>query len=262
MFRDERIYRAIMFSSPSVRDLNAARGLLPKKAISKAAPPIKCPHGSIEHWFYYSPNAFTRNIDLLKEVTEKRNGVTQYRYNLYLIGMTQGKTFSIMLAVPFLKMAKELYSHVRSETRGKDFEFNRILMNRAFELSKKGEDSAALLKITRVKYNIEGDGFAESVGFVGSHLAQCATLGSLMKGLEGPKLTPERVRLSMDDRLSFDTDQLGHYWFNVSKNADNLQFLPDVFRMLAQLKLVEANSAFPHMRHFDATDSEVNQSNE
>lgn len=262
MFRDERIYRAVMFAAPSLRDLADAKMLFPKKVIATADPPVKCPGGSVEHLFYYSTKEFTRNVDLLAQAKEKRHGIVQYRYNMYLVSVLIGKTLNAMVAVPFKSMAQEVYLHLRNATRGQDYEFRRVLLGRAMELSEKGEDAAALLRVTRVKYNVEGDGFAESVGFVGSHLAQCTTLKTLLSTLKGPTLTPELLRISLDDRFTFATDQLGHYWFRVARHANNLVHIPEVFKIIAKLGLIESSSAFPHMKHFDEADEEAMQSNE
>lgn len=262
MFRDERVFRAILFSSPSLRNLEAARALLPKRAVTTAEPAAKCPGGVVEHLYYYSQHEFTRNIDLLEQAKEKRHGVMQYRYNMYLIGVATGKAFSVMLAVPFKAMAQEIYSHLRNVTRGRDFQFSRILLNRTLEISENGDGVAALLKVTRIKFNVEGDGFADSVGLVGTHLAQSTTLRSFLVSLKGPTMTPELIRISLDDTFSLATDQLGHYWFRVAKSGANLTHIPEVLKFMSKLGLVEAGSAFPHMKHFDGSDDEAAQVNE
>jgi len=251
MFRHDRVYRAIAFSGPDVCDLSSVRSLFPKKTLSSAEPAVGGPHYKVEHHFYYSTSEFTRNIDLLQKAKIRWNGVEQYKYNIYFAGIQSGRQLTVILAVPFWRMAREVYSHLRNATRGRDVVYKKISLTGAFEADKKVEALAVLLKISRVNYSIEGDGTADSLQFIGNDLAHCSTLDTLKVNLKGPSLVPQSIRIaykkSFEERFSLEVDKFGHYRFRVSKSGKSFPCLTEVFRALAAARLIQETSAFPHM---------------
>jgi hypothetical protein len=194
MFRHDRVFRAIAFSGKGFSDLASIRALLPANRLSAAETPVTGPHLRAEHYYYYSQSAFTRNIDLLEKARAKWNGVEQYRYNIYFAEIQFRRQFTAVVAVPFWKMALEIYPHIRSATRGLGVVYRRLALDRVFIADKEIEELAAILKISRVSYGIEGDADADALEFVGKDLARCDTLETLKRGLSGPSLVPESVR--------------------------------------------------------------------
>ncbi len=100
MFRHDRVYRAIALSGPDFDDLGSVRALLPPKCLSVVEPAVADEHLRAEHYYYYSRTAFTRNIDVLQKARAKWNGVEQYRYNIYFVGIRYRRQFVAFVAVP------------------------------------------------------------------------------------------------------------------------------------------------------------------
>jgi hypothetical protein len=261
MFRDDRVYRAIVFQSNALKDLGVARSFFPKKSLTSAETTITCPWGKIDHMFYYSKNMFTRNVDILKEVREKKHGVVRYRYNMYFILISGEHSTAVMLAVPFLKMALEIYPILRGAIRGQDFEFLRIRLQAAVEASKRAEGLGAALKIVRAKYKIEGEGKqSDSLELIGTDLARSTVLNVLQKDFSESTLTAQSVRIALESSITFDTDSFGHYKFRVAKGGSNLQHMPEIFRALQTLKLVAKDYAFPYLKQLSQSDDELESS--
>ena len=252
MFRDERFYRGIVFISQTLKSGLEVPQLLPKGSTTVAEKSRPLPNGILDHFYYYSETEFTRNIDLLAEAKKKRAGRTVFRYNLYALSVPLNGTQHILVAVPFSTMAKEVFLHMRNIMRGQRFQFARVLLDRAIAVSRDGKESAALLSVTRVKYNITADPFLETVTLVGENLAKSGTHNDFLKGADtGVTIEPEALRLSLDSQFTFATDNFGHFHFRVAKHASNLNHFPQMLRTLAELKLIEGTSAFPHMKHFE-----------
>jgi hypothetical protein len=251
MFRHDRVYRAIAFSAPDLSELASVRSLLPKKCLSIAEASRSRARFTVEHYYYYSPSAFTRNIDVLEKAKARWNGKNQYRYNIYFLGIHHQRQFITFLAVPFWSMALEVYSNVRNSTRGRNFVFRKVALERILSVDHESQELAAIMKISRVAYNIEGDAASDSLEFFGKDLAHCNTLETLKTHLEGPSLVPQSVRLaykkSFDERFSLEADKFGHFRFRVSKSGRTFPCLTDVFIALSSAGLLDETTAFPYL---------------
>lgn len=261
MFRHDRVYRAVAFSSVDLNDLPRVRSFLPKKSLSVAEPSKKIENCTVEHYFYYSPQQFTRNIEILSKARERWHGTMQYRYNLYLIGFKQKNRYFVVLGVPFWKMALDVYRQFRDATRGQGLSFKTIPLGKVLDTSKTSEDLNSKIKITRVNFNIEGDSNADSVFLTGTNLARCATLDTLIANLKGPTLVAQTLRMTYDDRFAIETDQFGNYRFRVSKHGNNLPFLPKVFSTLDSIGLVNDTAAFPYLSQVESANDDLEESN-
>jgi len=260
MFRDERIYRGIVFTSTTLKSSRDVKALLPRNSVVAAEKPRTLPFGSLEHLYYYSETQFTRNIDLLNEAKEKRGGRVMFRYNLYVISTAMKTATYMMIAVPFSRMAKELFSHMRNVMRGQKFQYERVLLDRAIVASRDGLDAAALLAVTRVKYSITADPSMESVFLIGENVAKSQSHDRFVKNIEpGVTVEPESLRVCLDNQFTLTTDNFGHFQFRVSKHAANLAHFPQMLKTLSELKLTEATSAFPHMKHFEDDEMDENE---
>jgi len=258
MFRHDRVYRAIALSGPDFDDLGSVRALLPPKCLSVVEPAVADEHLRAEHYYYYSRTAFTRNIDVLQKARAKWNGVEQYRYNIYFVGIRYRRQFVAFVAVPFWKMAREVYPHIRAATRGRSVVFRKVALEQVFRAAKAAEELAAILKISRVLYGIEGDVAADSLEFAGEDLARCDTLETLKANLKGPSLVPQSVRLaykrSFEERFTVEADKFGHYRFRVGKSGRTFACLTGVCIALTKSQLIEATPAFPYMGRGDPED--------
>jgi hypothetical protein len=175
-----------------------------------------------------------------------------YRYNMYALSLTLNQKEYVLVAVPFSTMAKEVFSFMRNVIRGQGFQFARILLPKALNVSREGKEPASALTITKVKYNITADSALESVAMVGLNVAKSGTHNEFLTNVvSGVMIKPESMRLCWNGQFTLSTDNFGHFHFRVAKHASNLAHLPKMLTTLSELGLVETISAFPHMRHLD-----------
>jgi hypothetical protein len=251
MFRHDRVYRAIVFAAPSFKSTSGVMRLFPSGAFSEEEPLLKSDALTVCHHYYYSRTQFTRNIDLLEKARVPAAKSDLYRYNAYLIRISDGPSPKFVLAVPFWRMAKEVFTSFRQASAGKGVNYMRVSLGDVLPTAAKSAPFAALIKITKVAYVLEGDGDCDSIEFGGKDLVRYKTMEAVRRFPKGPSILPQALRLSYNksftERFTLETDKFGHYRFRVGHTNQSFFCLSELFKFLSQAGLIIPEQALPYM---------------
>ena len=248
MFRYQREYRAIAFHAASLQSVPDVLGLLPKQSTALQET-LENSTDQLEvcHAFYYSRSEFTQG-KLLEEAKEKgRRGMA--RYNMYLFRFAWKRQRILFVAVPFSKMATEVFDALHVGTRGMGLKYHAVDLGSLISCLTNGDGSITNHRLTAAKFDVEGDSAVDRLGMSGDDVVHSRSYKRICEGLRGITLSPLRCRLVYDDhegtRFGMQVDLHGNYWFRVRQHAVNLAWSEHLFRFLYGEKLMMASPAFP-----------------
>jgi len=187
------------------------------------------------------------------ECRKRIRGKVCYRYNMYLLHIDPRGLSIFFLAVPYLRMALEVYPYVKAQGRGRQFAYQAVDLALLVAAVAENRNRGGSLEIRGVRFKVGGDDRADSLSLRGLNVPSSAVVKAIRDPLrrKGITLTPEsaRVSLSIPGRgLLLELDSAGHYKFWVSRNASNLVSVTDAMVYFDGESLLSQSLSFPLMR--------------
>ena len=248
MFSGQRDFRAIAISS-SLRDLPPLAELLPKDSVSKDFNIVgeRKPEFIVQHGFYYSTVAYA-SPELLADIRVPFGKTEKYRYDIYVCKWQRQKSICTVLAVPFGKMAADVFGLIEEELRPQKRGFERVNLDGLITQLKAESPISGDLTVTSLRCRVTGGDKVQSAIFSGSDVVASHLYRRTTEALRGIQLVPRRARLRFEQpptRFSFETDTHGNFWFHVSKDGANIQSLYHSLIALDRAKLIERTIEYP-----------------
>lgn len=254
MFRDEQNYRAVAFCLQDVKSAEQLIEYFPKHIIEPADSILRDGKGfEVFHCYYYSPKIFT-GLEIPEDYQKKIRGVGHYRYNIYFLSTKTKHKRIFFVAVPFLRMALEVYPIVRDKNAGRSTRYQMIDLPELVNAVTEDRHMDGALTITRIKYKIDGDSLVDNCVLRGKDIPHSKTLKLMSEPLRnegGVTLDPEQVRLTLSQpslKLVLEVDKSSHFKFWLGKKAYNLPGLSAIMSFLQQERLILESASFPPMR--------------
>lgn len=249
IFGDKRDYHAIAFYSPKIGSIKEIRELLPEDFISEGNIFTSSEDILVEHNFYYSNQEFTTSSDLEKSKT-KVGLRTMFEYDMYLLGYAAPKKFIGIVAVPFLKMAKVVFSEIHNNARGYGLMYQAINLEALIEEIKKGGGN---IFISKIEWLVYGDPNANIVTLGGHDIIHSKLYTkNLSNTPSGIVFKPRKCQIIHDDpegkSSKIETDNFGNFYFYIRSKAINLPWLSSVFSYFYTKKLVIQTTAQPKIQ--------------
>ena len=176
---------------------------------------------------------------------------------MYLISVAIPQIPTYFVAVPFLRMALELYPHLRSIASGRSVQYRTYHLDETVKKIRAGQNLEGAVKLSNVRYKIDGDSLLDTLIFRGKNLSPSPTFQKILAAgpAKGTILSPERVRLAYDNdtqHLTIEMDTYGHCKFWLSRRAANISALFDVMMFLHSNGLILESASFPFMKALTA----------
>jgi hypothetical protein len=253
MFRDRHDFSAIAVSMERVGSVRDTLSLLPSDSISE--PELFASSDGFEalHLYYHSQERFSRSPEL-EEVRVVWNGVEQYRYNMYIIGVKVAGRVVLLLSVPFFLMGRSVFSRLVKAAHGLGLVFHFVDLKRLTEAIQAGRNDGGLVKLVRVEMLIHGDTYVDKILLAGTDVMSSLTYEELSRASEVAQtsLAPRRCTMVFDDherpRFVLSADRYGNFTYRVSRGAENISVGRDLLSFLYQENLVGETFAFPPAR--------------
>lgn len=254
MFRDLRSFRSIAFRAPEIPDLKGLLQLFPPDKLEVIEPPFVLDNSGIDvlHCYYLADREYsTKSIPYQHQVNNGQQ--LFYRHNIYLISLLIDRIPTYFVAVPFLSMAIDVYPLLREGSRGRGIHYKMFNLPKLVSTVRDNKNLEGKLKITKVRYKVDGDNLLDTIIFKGKEVPHSSTFKGVVDSVHkgGPTLTAEQVRLTYtakESRFTFEVDQSGHCKFWLAKNAANMPNLLDIASFLSNEKLLDESASFPFMR--------------
>ena len=226
MFQEQREYRSIAFVMPGLESASDVLSLISKESSRECqALPISTADFEIAHSHYYSETRFTPSEEL-EELKVTKRGAEVFRYNVYVFRLEWRRARVFFVAVPFFRMAWEVFPKLREAARGKGLQYQRASVDKLFKvlLSEEAVDNRPSIGLT--SFNVLGDPLLQTLAFNGDDILHSQTYSRLRSSLGGVELSPKKCQIVYDDhkgkRFRLNTDYLGNYQFRIGKGAMNL----------------------------------------
>ena len=249
MFRDKRDFRAIIFNSPKIATSEQILGFFPKDLIQD----IETIHKSddilnISHAHYLTSSAFT-SPDILKDIEVVVNGNTMYQYSMYTASFKINDRNVHLIAVPFSKMAAEVFNNFSISTRGNAIKYQKVDIINLINACRIGKNLEGDIKITRIELEIEGDSPTKSITMAGTNVPISKTFTSVTESLSELQFRYRRCRLLFDDKsnpkFSIEIDRFGNYLIPVRAKAKNLPWIVNILKFFFNESLIREDSLLP-----------------
>lgn len=245
MFDGQREFRAIVFESKGVGSVEDVTSLIPSGSIAEELTEINGSNNfSIRHGYFYSATPFAPP-EVIAEVHVPFGGAVKYRYDFYACKWKSGRRTAFVVAVPFAKMAKEMFAFVDGS---KSRKYRKINLQALIEGLAGGGDPSRTMTATTIRFAVTGGDRVRRATLSGPDVTSSQVYQRLTESLHGIALLPRRVRVRFDDdrlRATCEADLFGNYWFHVSKGGGNLVAFGAFLDALQESKVLEDAIAYP-----------------
>jgi hypothetical protein len=263
-FVHDRDFRAILFSSPTIRSFGDVADLFFQSGVSSGEPHTGSARDfKAEHRFFYTEQDFTTNEadrDACRRKWDKKR--FSFRYTIFFAQLSITKPNFFLIILPLMTMARKLYPAFEQISRGKNVTYWRVTLQPLIEKIEAGEDLQGAITLKEVKCAVYGDPQASAFRVAGTNVARCNTLHEIETSLraKGIRYKPQIVRMlfynpDVDTRLHVSFHRAGHLKFFVNEGTANLPLLGTVLRYLFEMTLFE-EAAFPTFKKPEAEDED------
>jgi hypothetical protein len=253
MFRDQQNYRAVAFRAPHIEELGDLTCFFPPRTVTKAEQTVPSSRGfEVMHCYYWSPDQFTR-AEIPSEFQKRVSGVRYYRYNMYFFQTSSPKGKVFFVALPFLRMALDVYPRIKDAARGTGIRYQTVDLEALLKAVKQNRHLDGAITITRARFKVAGDELTDTLLVSGQDVPHSGVVRTVFPAMDKLSIAAkaERLRLSVAGtslRFNLELDDAGHYKFWLAKNAYNLPAMAVVMPYLHKEGLVAETTSFPYMR--------------
>lgn len=251
MFRDQRVFRAILLQSPKITSAADVVALLPKGKIKEFLPIIPdSDSGGVWHAYYISKTQFTDSL-VLSDERAKDADSDSYKYNLYFFEMRIRRKVYVGLAVPFSQMAVELFTIIDKKTVSQHRLYQVLDLPRVATFLQESDDIARQFSAKMVRFEVVGDSDSNKLSISGNNVFYSRVFARACKQLRGIQLVPKRMKITcIGDRwkCACECDGFGNIWVRVSNKGQSLTRMIGFFEPLFIRGLVREDSSFPLRR--------------
>ena len=248
--REQRIYRAIAFSYDGLTGLDTVKKLFDGKTLS--APNLLKAHDGFvgQHFHYYSSIQFS-NAEYLEKIKTKKYGQEVYCYNMYWLWFNYDNLNIVIIAVPFLKMALNIFELIKIGTRGKKLVFHRVDIEKMIEAIKSKKNMDGHIKITKFDSLVKGDSTISRIAVNGADTIHSKTLKTINSSLfrTGVSLSLKSCNITFNNHkgesFTLFADRWGNYSIRIGKDASNLPALRHFISYGANEKIIMETQVFP-----------------
>jgi hypothetical protein len=248
MFSGQRDFRAIAVWSSS-KEFPPLSEIFPKDAVAKQLTMVSDANPSfiVRHGYYYSSTEYA-SLDVLADARVPQGRSFKYRYDFYACEWERPKGSCIVFAVPFGKMAVDMFGTVEEKLRPAKRAFERINLDLLVSQLAAEEPISSDITATSLRCRVIGDDKVQTAVYSGSDVIASQLYRRTTSALRGIRLVPRRVKVKYEQapiRFSTEMDAHGNYWFHVSKDGTNVASLFEVLNTLDRANLVERTIEYP-----------------
>lgn len=248
MHRDKRQFRAIVLTAPRLEGPEAIVNCLPSAACGEVDEfDSGDANVSLRHMYYLSDKEFTSGpIDDALIIRKGRKQL--YKWSMYYGHFRLKRRVFVFAAVPFSRMAEEVFGLVDAATKGIGRVYAVPDLNLIAKYIAGQQDDEERLVATGVRFQVTGDSDVNSMSLLGADVLSSRTLSRATKELHGIGLIPKRVRMSHTTpsaRFGCECDTFGNYWFRVSGGGASVFRLAPFIGLLAEHRLIGDDPSYP-----------------
>ncbi len=250
MFRDRHDFSAIAVSTDKIGSVQESLRLLPAEATSELEVVFLANGFEVFHLFYHSEERFSRSPEL-EEIRTTWNGIEQFRYNMYIMGLDVGGRLMLILCVPFFAMGRSVFSRLVKAAHGLGMIFNFVDLKSLTEAFQAGRNHGGLIKITKMEMLVHGDTFVDKIVVSGTDIVNSSTFEQFTHASDTAEvnLATKRCTIVFDDherpRFALTADRYGNFSFRISRGAENMPVGRDLILFLFGERLIGQTFAFP-----------------
>lgn len=255
MFRDKRIYRAIGYDFPQIKNVSEICKSFPKETLSDEETILKNDLIVIKHCYYFSEKIYSMS-PLLEDNKIEKGGIRFFRYNIYFIHVLLRKIPLYIVATPFLQMLLDVDKVIR-ETIYDESEnsYFKIDLEGFLKSIEENRHLGGKIKVKRFEFIVTGDPAVNKMSLSGSDAIHSRTYNKLIKELRGIGFIPRECSLSFNDymgnKMIFSSDKYGNYAFRVQSKAKNLFSLYTILKYFQDENLLTNTNIPPAIRSDD-----------
>jgi hypothetical protein len=248
MLRDKRQYRAIIFSSPKLPNEECIPDYLPQTARGERET-IESSNDdmTLSHMYYLSETEFASGP--FDDESIVRKGRKQFiKWSMYYGSIRQRRRRLLFIAVPFSRMAEEVFGIIDSQTGGIGRVYCTPDLKAIVKTISSGGNHECGVTASGVRFQVTGDSEVNSLTLSGNDVLSSRTYLRATKELHGIGLIPKRLRInhaSSLGKLVCECDTFGNYWFRVSAGGLSVFRLAPFISFLCENKLMSEETSFP-----------------
>jgi hypothetical protein len=248
MHRDKRQFRAIIFTAPRIDGPEAIVSCLPTSSRGEVEEFVSDDANvSLMHMYYLSEKEFSPGPledDLIIRKGKKR----LYKWSMYYGHFRLRRRVFVYVAVPFSRMAEEVFGLVDAATKGIGRVYSVPDLNAIAKYIAGEQDNEERLIATGVRFQVTGDSDVNSLSLHGTDVLSSRTLNRATKELRGIGLVPKRVRMSHttpSGKFGCECDTFGNFWFRVSGGGTSVLRLAPFIGLLGSNNLIGDDPSYP-----------------
>lgn len=249
MFSGQREFRAVMFSVAKFDQSKDVLKCLAQDVRSDQLTAIEVSdkNVSIHHGFFYSSQVCAPP-DVLKEVEVTIGRTKKYSYDFYVIRWKPKRTPSFIVAVPFGRIAEEMFGMLEHELGAKQRLYKHLDLQLLVDLLAESNSPLKNIESKAVRFLVTGGDTVKTAHLTGPNVARSKYYERTKKGLRGIKMKPRRVRFRFENgpaKFTLEADRHGNFWFPVSKEGGNLCWMAAAFEALATNGILSDTKGYP-----------------
>lgn len=241
-----RDFRAIIFESPAIKELDNITELLFNKYIKHS----KFINTEVDllnllHLEYCIEEKYISYSPIEKEEKAERFGdVVLYRVDFFILFY---KNIGIF-AVPTLRIAKYLFKLIHNKLIGKKVNYYCIKQEKLIETLCKNRNSEEIIKTSKLKMTVGDDPFLNEMLLSGEDVINSETFDYLKKHKDiGYKPKESKILFGniRKQKYSIISDGFGNYSFRVGEKATKLSLLPYIIDYLVLNDFIKQTTTLP-----------------
>lgn len=248
MFHEKRQFRAIVFSAPGVKGVSDLLAKVPDQeflTIRDMESPIA--NVDVTHLQYLTTSQFVDPV-LLDSITVKRGRKKYFRYDMYAGCLRRGRKAYLFAAVPFARMAYEVFGLLDKVTSNQGRYYQIADMKRLMGFLEADEEQSRRFAATSIRFQISGDADLATLSMAGGNVLTSSTFRRIKGKLGGIELVPHRMRLTHDSdigRFVCECDGIGSFWCRLTSEGRNLIRFGPFLEVFAERNILRDEATYP-----------------
>lgn len=257
MFATKRPFRAIVCSS-SLRSIDELLSRFPTGTIerdgepparAKSQPDARASNDStsLVRVHFVTSKAYI-DAELLDEIKVKRGNVWLYRYEMFICRYTDRRDGTLVVAVPFSGMARDVFGIVEDKMRGAKRHYKKINLDSLAKLLAEESSESLPFTATSVRFRVAGTDSVAAAVMTGTSVIPSETYSRIMKSLHGLRLVPQKIRFRFcadSAKTSCETDAHGNFLLRAGRSGSGLVAMSHMLRALEKTGVIETTLAYP-----------------
>ena len=259
-FREKRYFRAIMFSSPDIKNLSQAAklvgGIDSKPLKWKKTSGIFTDIDGVRLKFNSDRFYLRSGNPTVREAFQASRRTDTFSYEVDVLRYRMNDEALFLVAAPFSGLAIELIKNIEEKKGSADFRYLKPSLKMLYQYlvedrSKGGVTTAA------INWYVSGEeNFLNQITLRGTNIAQSKVFDELVKGeklfnLEGVRFSVRRIQVLAENifadsgglKVTFDRSGQAAIW--VTQDALNLREFFGLFKILQNAKVMEQSVSAP-----------------